>query len=389
MAFTGKATYSAGSDLPELVEDVSDIIGIVSPYETPLLDLLGDSDRESYSTIHEWLEDALLPNFDRIDDSSISAPMTDSSFDVANGSRFKPGDQLQIEGSPEIMQVVTVSNNNLTVLRGFGETQRSPLSDQQIIRILGGAALEGDKKPDPRYTNRSRRKNYTQIFTSSVEVSGSQLACPHVGLNDELDYQKQERLRELLRDLENCVINGVASSFEPEGSSSTRRTMRGIVPFLTTNRFMPGDGELPPGDGSGEDQLNEQQVNHALRRIWEQSSGNVDTIVVNGAQKRRINNFINTSRSYDDKSTRFRDMLSVYESDFGICRVLLSRWVPKDAVLLIDSSRIDVLPLRGRSFHFKKLASTGDSESGQLIGEYTLELRNENAHGLIRGLSTM
>ena len=32
MAFTGKATYGAGAGLPELVEDVSDIIGIVSPH---------------------------------------------------------------------------------------------------------------------------------------------------------------------------------------------------------------------------------------------------------------------------------------------------------------------------------------------------------------------
>ena len=38
MAFTGKATYSAGVTLPELAEDVSDLIGIISPYETPLLD---------------------------------------------------------------------------------------------------------------------------------------------------------------------------------------------------------------------------------------------------------------------------------------------------------------------------------------------------------------
>jgi len=42
MAFTGKATYSAGTSLPELAEDVSDLIGIVSPYETPLLDAVGD-----------------------------------------------------------------------------------------------------------------------------------------------------------------------------------------------------------------------------------------------------------------------------------------------------------------------------------------------------------
>jgi hypothetical protein len=55
-------------------------------------------------------------------------------------------------------------------------------------------------------------------------------------------------------------------------------------------------------------------------------------------------------------------------------------------VLLLDSSRIEVMPLAGRSFHYKALASTGDRESGQLIGEYTLELRNENAHGVIEGL---
>jgi hypothetical protein len=66
----------------------------------------------------------------------------------------------------------------------------------------------------------------------------------------------------------------------------------------------------------------------------------------------------------------------------------VSRWVPQDTVLLLDSSRIAVLPLTGRSFQYKTLASTGDYECGELIGEYTLELKNEAAHGWIRGLST-
>jgi hypothetical protein len=46
------------------------------------------------------------------------------------------------------------------------------------------------------------------------------------------------------------------------------------------------------------------------------------------------------------------------------------------------------MPLNGRSFHFKKLAATGDSESGQIIGEYTLEKRNENAPAVLRNLGT-
>jgi hypothetical protein len=80
-------------------------------------------------------------------------------------------------------------------------------------------------------------------------------------------------------------------------------------------------------------------------------------------------------------------MVSVYESDFGVCRVVLSRWVPSDTAVLLDSSRIDVLPLSGRSFHYKPLSSDGDRERGQVIGEYTLEMRNELAHGVINNLA--
>ncbi|MEO6436889.1 MAG: DUF5309 family protein, partial [Tepidisphaeraceae bacterium] len=80
------------------------------------------------------------------------------------------------------------------------------------------------------------------------------------------------------------------------------------------------------------------------------------------------------------------DNVQVYESDFGVCRIVLSRWVPVGHVFLLDSSRLEVAPLAGRSFQYKPLATTGDRDSGQVVGEYTLELRNENAHGVIQGL---
>ena len=66
MPFTGKSTYAAGSSLPEIAEDVADLIAINSPHETPLLDALGDPARSARSTVHEWLEDALLPNTDLV-----------------------------------------------------------------------------------------------------------------------------------------------------------------------------------------------------------------------------------------------------------------------------------------------------------------------------------
>jgi len=383
MAFTGKATYSAGTTLPELAEDVSDLIGIISPYETPLLDALGDSVREATSTHHEWLEDELLPSKDAINDDTYTDPSADTDFVVDNGSRFRVGDQIQVEGSEELMLVTGISTNTLTVVRGYAGTTAENLADNLAINILGNAALEGADKPNARFTNRSRCGNYTQIFTATVEVSGTDMAASQLGLADEMDYQKQERLRELIRDLENTVINGGLPTSNPEGSGSVRRSMKGIVQHLASNVFHTGDSGFPTGTD-----LDEAKINYVLRQIWENSSGNVDLIIVGGFQKRKINAFSSDSRTYGANDTTFTDMISIYESDFGVCRIVTTRWMPQDAALLLDSSRINVLPLAGRSFHFKPLASGGDYECGELIGEYTVELKNEAAHGLIRDLST-
>jgi hypothetical protein len=383
MAFTGKATYTAGIALPELAEDVADLIGLITPAETPLLDVLGDPLREATSTHHEWLEDELLPNKDAINDSTWTNPASDTSFTVDHGGRFRDGDQIQVKGSKELMLVTAVAGDTLTVLRGYANTTPENLANDQILNILGNAALEGQDRPNARFTNRVRCGNYTQIFTSAVEVSGSNMAASQLGLANEMDYEKQVRLREMVRDLENTVINGGKPVADAQGSGTVRRTMKGILQHLATNIFHTGDSGFPTGND-----LDEAKINYVLRKIWENSSGNVDLILVGGFQKRKINAFCSESRSYGPDDTTFTDMVSLYQSDFGVCKIVTTRHVPQDAVVFLDSSRISVLPLTGRSFHFKPLASSGDYECGELIGEYTLELKNEAAHGVIRNLTT-
>lgn len=383
MSFTGKATYSSGTNLPAIAEDVSDIIGIVSPFETPLLDALGDPMRNAMSTYHEWLEDSLLPNRDTIAATAFDDPEDDNVFNVANASRFRTGDQIQVQGSQELMLVTGVGASSITVIRGYSGTDPEALAADQVINIIGFAALEGEDKPVGRFTTRLRKGNYTQIFAAGVEVSGSDLAASQLGIDDEMDYQKQERLRELIRDLENTVINGGLAANNPQGSSSTRRTMNGIIQTCQTNVFTAGDSGLPSGTT-----LTEELLNFMLKRIWEGSNSGVDLIVVGGSQKRKINTLLTASRVFKPEDTAYKNMVDFYESDFGLCRIVLTRWMPEDSVLFLDSSRISVLPLAGRSFYFKPLASGGDYEAGEIIGEYTLEMKNEQAHGILRGLTS-
>jgi hypothetical protein len=385
MAFTGKATYTAGASLPEIAEDVSDLVGLASPYETPLLDALGDPARAARSTVHEWLEDTLLPNTDKINDSTYGNALTDTQFVVLNANRFRVGDQIKVDVSKEVMLVTAVDTgtNTLTVVRGYGGTTAEALANNQVLNILGNAALEGDSADAARFNARSRKTNYTQIFASTVEVSGSELAVKQIGVADEADYQKQQRLREMLRDLENCVINGRSPAATPEGSTTVRRTMKGVIGYVTTNKFSPGVNGFPVDTF-----VTEESLNFALREVWKSASGQVDLIVVNGRDKRRINEFVGANQRYTPEDRKFAKVIGMYESDYGVCRVALSRWVANGTILLLDSSRVEVMPLAGRSFHYKPLGATGDRESGQVIGEYTLELRNENAHGVITGLTT-
>lgn len=383
MSFTGKATYSAGADLPEIAEDVSDLVAINSPHATPLLDALGDPLRVARSTVHDWLEDSLLPNIDAIvEDTFTPSPTLASTFGVANADRFRVGDQVRAAGSAEIMLVTDVGSGDITVQRGYGGTTAEAISDGQPLHIVCNAALEGDDAAAARFTVRSRLTNCTQIFSATVEVSGSEQAVRQIAINDELDYQKHQRLREMLRELEDAVINSVAPASNQQGSAAIRRTMRGLRSFIATNRFVPDVNGFPD-----DTTLTEEQLNTALRAIWQNSNGSVDLIVVGGSEKRAINQFVASNRRYSAQGETYKDAISVYESDFGVCRIVLSRSVPAGTVLLLDSSRIEVLPLAGRSFQYRPLARTGDRESGQLVGEYTLELRNENAHGIIEGLS--
>jgi hypothetical protein len=335
------------------------------------------------STRHEWLEDEILPNSDAINQAGINdATMTLTTVGVAHGDRFRAGDLMQISGTREVMLVTAVAGNTLTLARAYGGTTKTQLVHQGALVILGNAALEGADAGTPRFSTRTRKSNYTQIFSAALQVSGSEAAVRQVQVADEMDYQKTLRLRELLRDLENTIINGVAPEATAEGSSTVRRTLRGILASVTTNQMAPGSGSLAAESG-----VTEGLLNAALRTVWEASGAKPDLIVCGGSQKRSINGLILTSQRFtspDDE--RFKKMVSMYESDYGVCRILLSRYVPADAIILLDSTKVSVVPLSGRSFQYKPLAVTGDYVSGEIVGEYTLEMRNEKAHGVVRGL---
>lgn len=281
MGFAGKPTLDA-SALPDGADDVSDLVGLISPFDTPLLDAIGSPRYAAKTARHEW--------------------------------------------------------------------------------------------------DSGRQKNFTQIFTETVSISGSLDAVGLHAVEREFDYQVIQRLRELMRGLEQSVINGFKAAAEPQGAAAVRRTMGGILQFVSGAEAVTPDAGGAP--------LTEDILNAALRQCWEKG-GRPSAVVCNGFQKRKISAFVQSVRRYEPESTALRNLVDVYESDFGLQRVILSRWVPADKILLLDLDRIQVLPLQGRSFFVKPLAESGDFRKAQIIGEYTLEIFNgsDGGHGVISNLA--
>ncbi len=380
MSFNGKATYDGGATLPEIVRDVSDIVGLISPHETPLLDAIGAPRAPARSIRHEWLEDALNPLTTEINNgggySDSATTMT-----VLDGTIFRAGDLIRAGFSAEVMQVASSTTTTVTVTRGYGGTTAAAIADDTVVTVIGHAALEGEDAADAVARLRTLQVNFTQIFTETISVSGSMDAVSLAGVEREFDYQVIARVRELMRQLEQSVILGVKHAATPGGSASVRRTMGGLLNFISGPNAVVEDASAAD--------LDEEVLNEAFRQCWEKG-GRPNTIVCGGFQKRQISNFVSASSQYVEGSTKLRSLINTYESDFGAARVILSRWVPANTVLLLDLDRIQVMPLAGRSFHVRPLAESGDYRRAQVIGEYTLEVMNagDGGHGVITNLST-
>jgi hypothetical protein len=56
-------------------------------------------------------------------------------------------------------------------------------------------------------------------------------------------------------------------------------------------------------------------------------------------------------------------------------------------LLIVDANRMAIRPLVGRDFFHKYMGDKGDYTVGTLVGEYTLEFKQEKAHARIKNLA--
>jgi hypothetical protein len=287
--------------------------------------------------------------------------------------------------------IYNISPEDTPILSAIPRTAaKSTKHEWQLDALAAPAAnkvIEGDDATVDAMTATTRAFNYTQISDKVIALSGTQSAVDAAGRADEMAYQIAKKSKELKKDMEFALIKEQVQAI---GSATAARALGSIGTWIATNgdagtggSLSTGSGTDAPGSGTDRD-LTETILKTVIQEVYT-SGGDLDLLVVPPSVKQVISGFnANTTRFGPAEQRVEYAAIDVYSSDFGDIQVVPNRVMAttNDKVcFLLQSDMAATAYLR--EFQVSDLSKTGDSEKKQLLCEYTLEMRNEAAHGII------
>lgn len=126
-----------------------------------------------------------------------------------------PGDLLMVEPtadnatfSSEVLRVESVqSSTQLTVSRGQAGTTASTIANDVYLLKVGSSHAEGTSEPKASSRNPTKYYNYTQIFKTAYDVTGS-AAATKTRTGDVLKNERKRKAFDHSRDLEFSLLFG-------------------------------------------------------------------------------------------------------------------------------------------------------------------------------------
>lgn len=253
----------------------------------------------------------------------------------------------------------------------FGRSKVTGMVHSWLTDSLGtpgeNAQLENQPFSSTPATPRVKLENYIQIFMRDCMVSDSQEAVLKAGVKSEMAYQLAKTLKMIALDVEYAIVN---NDTKVQGTAVVQGKFGGVPYFNAVDDNMVEANELT-----------EEALNDAIQKAWA-VGGTPDICVVSGANKRIISGFTaNAHRERSADSTKLKQIVDVYESDFGMVNMVLHRLQPDTRVDLLQTEYWKLAYL----IPFKTYERPKDSlMNGKVVtGQLTLECRSPEANSAI------
>ena len=295
--------------------------------------------------------------------------------------------------------IYNISPTDTPFMSTVGKTKATAVYHEWQTDSLAAAGLnvtvEGATASDATMSPTTRVGNRCQISQKTIKISNTLNAVDKAGRKSEKAYQLAKASAEIKRDMELTLLsNQVATN----GNSSTARALGGLQAWLSTTYSggtsgVAGSGGTTARTNGTNRTFTEAFLQTAVRGVYT-AGGNPKILMVTPAHKQVVSSFAGiAAQRYmapTNAPTTIIGAADVYLSDFGTLSVVPSRFMNStnsadDVAFVLDPDMAAVAYLR--PFQTNELAVTGDNEATQLLAEFTLEVKNEAAHGIIADLS--
>tara|TARA_R110000803_G_scaffold23517_3_gene57641 strand:+ start:1864 stop:2805 length:942 start_codon:yes stop_codon:yes gene_type:complete len=248
--------------------------------------------------------------------------------------------------------------------------------------------IEGDDATTDAAAATVRLTNYCGISDKVARVTGTQEAVDSAGRGKEMAYQLVKRGRELKKDIETAIF---ANNIKVAGNDTLAREVAGIEAWVDTNTSAGASGSDGSLGATARTDGTQRAFTESLlldvhQAAWT-AGGNPGHVYVGAFNKRVASGFTGVATKFKDvDDKKIIASADVYVSDFGEMQIVPSRHCRSRTAYLLDHEMLAFSTLR--NMETVDLAKTGDSERKQIICEWTIECRNEAAHGLVADLTT-
>lgn len=253
------------------------------------------------------------------------------------------------------------------------------------------AVIEGDDATTDASTASTRLGNYTQISDKVARVTGTARKVNTAGRSDELDYQMLKRAKELKRDIETSIMDNKA---RVAGNDTLARQTAGVPVWIVTNidddsgaTAATGDGTDAHSDGT-QRAFTEDQLKGVLKLCFD-NGGDPGVLMLGAFNRQRASSF-SAGRSVIQKADdeTLHASFSVYESDFGMLKIIPDRFMEARSALCLQMDTWELAFIPGRNMLTVDLAKTGDSDARQILSEYAVKCLARKANGAVYDLTT-
>lgn len=357
----------------ETIIDISEVIKLLNYEDMPMIGGVNTDGMPQIGTkptdnrIFYWQHQDMPVPRTTVGSGGVTDVATTLPVATGTGVSFAAGDAIRIED--EVLFITAVATDDLTVVRASASTTAAAHAAGADVVGLGTILDEGDIGTQ-QFRGRDKFSNYTQIWTSQINMTRTSQRIPHYGVPSELgNLTRQVALSEGIN-LEQSFLYG--EKFQ----SGSRRSTGGLEYFLTTNRV---------NNAASGDWLTITEI-EARQQVAYDAGGMFHTIMSRPKNFQALNNIMGSERVRTEVHDEYRGrrMATTVETEFGTVELKRNRYVRAN-----EAFGLNFEDLRRRVMQpmvVQPLAKTDDRDKMMFVCEEGFEIQGESHMVLWTGL---